>query len=324
MEPVPDGSTFALDDGASRAVVAPGAGAALVSWHLRAGNASVPLLRSGPRYPDPADPFALGCNVLLPWSNRISGGGFALDGAFHALAPNLPDEPCPIHGNAFQLPWTVASRDDRSAVLTLASDGPGPFRYGARIGYRLHGGALEVSLRVTNRAPMRLPYGCGLHPWFPRTPGLVLRLDADEVRLEDARYLPAGAAALADVPAWDFREGACLPPDWINNAFTGWSGTASLEWPLHELAGFEGDAPAGAAGAPADPRRVRLRLHAGPGLDVCVVHSPGAGARFVCVEPVSHPVDSHHDAERAFEGLVPLACGETLETRCRFEAGLVR
>ena len=53
------------------------------------------------------DPFALGCNLLLPWSNRISGGGFPFDGEFHAVPPNLAGEPFPIHGNAFQMRWTV-------------------------------------------------------------------------------------------------------------------------------------------------------------------------------------------------------------------------
>ena len=311
-------ATFALDDGLSRVVVAPGAGAALVSWKWRVGAAPVPLLRPGPSEPDPADPFALGSNLLLPWSNRISGGGFRFGGAFRALEPNLAGEPFPIHGDAFQRPWSVRARDGASATLGLRG-GVGPFRYAAEVDYRLEGGALAIAVRVTNEASVPLPHGGGIHPWFPRTPGTTLALGAATgVRLEDERYLPAGRAWIGDVPAWDFRGGAPLPDGWINNAFTGWDGAATLAWPLAELLGHgaRGDAgPSAAAGA----SRVALRLVAGPPLDVCVVHSPGRGARFVCVEPVSHPVDSHNDPDAPFEGLETLAPGESMAFGCRLE-----
>ena len=314
-------ATFALDDGVSRVVVAPGAGGALVSWTWRVGNARVPLLRAGPESPDPADPFALGCNLLLPWSNRISGGGFRFDGAHHPLGSNLPGEPFPIHGDAFQRPWTVAARDATSATLRLGGGETGPFRYVADVDYRLEDGALAIEVRAANEASVRLPYGGGMHPWFPRTPGTMLRLDAAEVRLEDARYLPAGRAALDAMPTWDFRAGAPLPAGWINNAFTGWDGAATLEWPLAELlrfgSGDDGRGPSGADGA-----RVALRLAADPPLDVCIVHSPGRDASFVCVEPVSHPVDSHNDPDAPFEGLAALGPGESVAFGCRLEPSL--
>ena len=33
---------------------------------------------------------------MLPWSNRISGGGFEHAGRFHPIAPNRGGEPYPI------------------------------------------------------------------------------------------------------------------------------------------------------------------------------------------------------------------------------------
>ena len=99
-----------------------------------------------------AGPFALASNVLAPWSNRISGGGFSYGGQFHALEPNIAGEPYPNHGNAFASAWDVAGASESQAVFTLHSDGPGPFRYDARLTYALDGAALRMSLSLTNRA----------------------------------------------------------------------------------------------------------------------------------------------------------------------------
>ena len=91
-------------------------------------------------------PFDLAKNLLVPWSNRISGGGFHFDGRFHPLAPNLPGEPFPIHGNGFSSRWSVEQRDRGRAELSLRSDGPGPFRYEAMRDLFADAGALTMRL----------------------------------------------------------------------------------------------------------------------------------------------------------------------------------
>jgi aldose 1-epimerase len=69
-------------------------------------------------------PLALASNVLAPWSNRISGGGFSFEGQFHALESN--GERYPNHGNAYSSVWNVAEADESHAVLAFSSEGPGP------------------------------------------------------------------------------------------------------------------------------------------------------------------------------------------------------
>ena len=54
------------------------------------------------------DPNALGCYPLVPWSNRISGGGIDAGGRFWPLQPNWPGEPYPIHGDGWRT--TLAGR----------------------------------------------------------------------------------------------------------------------------------------------------------------------------------------------------------------------
>ena len=83
-----------LSDGRSRLLVTPENGGGIARFDaLVTGRAPVALLRPW----DGAGP--LGCELLIPWSNRISGGGFEFDGRFHAVEPNIAGEALPIHGD---------------------------------------------------------------------------------------------------------------------------------------------------------------------------------------------------------------------------------
>lgn len=292
------GERIVLEDGLARIELVPHLGAGVARYDLIRGKERLPLFRPAPDKLDPDKPFALAMNLLLPWSNRISGGGFEVDGTFHRIEPNLHGEPYPIHGNAFQQRWEVEGRSTTLATLSMFSEGPGPFRYDARVTYELDGGSLRVALRVCNRATVRLPFGSGLHPWFARDADTRLQMAATGVWLEDECYLPTDHVSVSLREAWDFRTAKSLPEGWINNAFTDWDGRARLVWPL---------------------RRLALDVEADDALGVCVVHSPGAGSEFVCVEPVSHAVDAHRlDTGRPGCALRLLDPNQTWGWSCRF------
>ena len=281
-----------LNDGQSRLVLAPQNGAAIASYDaLVAGSAPVPLLKPGD------GTGTSGCQLLVPWSNRISGGGFEFDGRFHPIEPNVPGEAFPIHGDGFQKPWRLASRTDTEAELMLDDGAIGPYRYRASVTYALQNGALEAHLMVENRAGMRLPYGLGFHPWFRRGVSTLLEAKAKRVWLEDERHLPVGVVLVRERPAWDFDRPIPLPLEWVNNAFDGWNGRASITQ-LRD--------------------GIKITLNASPELDVYIVYSPSPDAGFFCFEPVSHTVDAHHG-----EGLTPLDDGETMGATMRLEWAVV-
>ncbi|NAZ36208.1 aldose 1-epimerase [Rubellimicrobium sp. CFH 75288] len=272
-----------LSSGPARAAVSPARGGALAS--LAAGG--LPVLSAGEGRPP--GPFALACNLLAPFSNRISRP-LAWDGRTHPLPPNLAGEPFPIHGDAFQRPWQVASAETARAVLRLPDGAFGPWRYEAEATWHLSPHALHVTLRLVSRADMTLPWGLGFHPWFPRDAGTRARFAAAGWWPQDDRHLPRGPAPEPLPPTLDFSAPRPFPEGWLNAAFDGWDGTAEV--------------------LQTSGRAVSVRL-AARGLGTLLAYSPGASAPFLCLEPVSHPVDAHSLPDRP--GLVPLAPGETLE-----------
>lgn len=273
---------IALRAGAAEAVVAPDIGGGLVSL----GVAGRPVLRpwSG-RTED--GPFALALNLLAPFSNRIDCG-FDFDGRRHDLAPNLAGEPLPIHGDAFQRAWKVAARSGRSVTLTLPDGEFGPFRYAAEVEYRLAPGNLAITLRLTSRAHVPLPYGGGFHPWFPRSAATRLRFDAAGHWPEDARHLPASKTPEPAPANWRWSEPAPFPAGWINAGFSDWNGSAEVSQ---------------------GPDAVSVSLSA-RNLTTIILYAPSSEAGFFCFEPVSHPVNAHNLPGKP--GLSTLQPGESL------------
>ena len=270
-----------LEDDRSRVALAPHRGGGVLEAVALARGGPVPILRPPPG----GGPFGIGCNLLVPFSNRVSGGGFEHGGRFHPIAPNVPGEAFPLHGDGFGAVWTVRDHDRRAARLTHRG-AIGPFRYRAEVRYRLEGGALHAALAMTNTgAP--LPFGGGFHPWFPRGPATRVAFHATGVWTETAEHLPDAHLPLDRHRGRAFDDLRPPPDGWINEGYTGWDGRATIA---------QGD--------------VTLTLTAAPPLGTLLVHSPGRDAGFVCLEPVSHPVDALNLPGRP--GLVTLGPGETL------------
>ena len=133
--------TIVIGKGDLRAEIVPSLGGGLARFDFGGEPVFRPWPQAGSN-----DPFDLACNLLMPWSNRISGGGFHVDGVFHALEPNLPGERYPIHGNAFQREWSVGATTSDSVTLSLESDGPGPYRYAAEVHYTITDRSLTIAI----------------------------------------------------------------------------------------------------------------------------------------------------------------------------------
>ena len=289
--------SIVLSDGGAEAAILPEIGAGLAWYDLVDGNAREPLFRPRRELAN-VHPFDLANILLVPWSNRVSGGGFAFAGEFHALTPNMAGEAFPIHGDGFSCSWEVETHSANRIALSPGSDGPEPFRYRASATYELSEGALAMSLSATNAGDKALPFGLGLHPWLVRTPQTSLRAVAKSVELQNGKHLPAGTAPIREQEDWDFRRERPLPESLVNNAFLKWDGSARVVW--------------------AD-RRLAMDISAKPPLSTYIVYSPGAEADFFCFEPVTHGVDAHNRPGGALANrLAVLRPGESLAVSCAF------
>lgn len=281
-----DSELLVLEDHLTRLLLAPGLGGSLVDWRRRADGQ--PLLRPGNLQARPLTARQQACFPLVPWSNRIAGGGFEGPRGWFELPANTTDSPLAVHGSAWQQPWQILGQSSDSVLLRL--DSLQPFAYRAEQRIHLADGCLTLELKVTHLDSRPLWHGLGLHPFFPRTAATRVTARADGVWLSDGQQLSTEHRALPD--QWDLGNGAHLPAEKVDHCFTGWDGHCRIEQPD---AGY------------------RLDCHA-EGFDHYLLYCP-PGQPFFCFEPVSHPVNAHHLPGRP--GLVLLQPGESISGRWR-------
>lgn len=270
--------------------LAPGVGGSVSRLDWVGGGPAVPLLRPMP--PDSTSPNDSALYPLVPWSNRIDGGGFAYGGRFRAIAPNSDVDPRPIHGYGWLEPWAVDEQSASHAILTNSHD-DGVFTYAAQLDFRLDGADCLVTIAVRNTGVLAMPFGLGLHPWFPRKPNTKVWAPARGVWHAGPGTLPSVHGPLP--LDWDFSAPRPLAPTWADNGFTGWAGRATVYQPDDGLA---------------------LTMTAEPLFDNYILYTP-SGADFFCLEPVSHMTDAHN---RAPDQLAHLAPGKSLSGTVCFTA----
>jgi len=257
--------TLYLHDGITQLILAPSIGGSIANWTVVATGQ--PLLRAADEQAlNAGTPRQLGCYPLVPWSNRITEGGFDNPEGWLALEANAQNSPLPIHGSAWQQPWQVVEHNQSSALLRL--DSQVPFAYTAEQRFELKDGLLSIRLQVTHRADAPMWHGLGLHPYFPRSARTRLQARAEKVWQCDENSLPT---QLSELPAhWDFQHEQALPMVHTDNAFIGWNGQARIVEPE---AGYS--------------------LEIGSDQGIYLLFCP-EGKAFFCFEPVSHTVNAHH------------------------------
>ena len=283
-------------------VISPEFGASPVALEHRLNNAWVPIMR-------PSKPGALEAGrsadfasyTLAPYSNRIPGGAFEFRGQQHRLRPNWPDGQT-IHGDVRDAPWAVTRHAD-ALECRIASDAiPNanfPFPYALRCTYRLEGTTFATELELTNTGGTAMPAGLGIHPYFERrvagSGDGVLGFTATRwyVASDPSNPVPTGPAT--PIPeAVNFSAPRAPGDQFVDAVFTGWDGSATLEWP--------------GSGK-------RLRITADEVFSHFVVFTAPDGT--LALEPVTNATDGFNLMARGVPGtgVVVLEPGETLVGR---------
>jgi aldose 1-epimerase len=207
----------------------------------------------------------LGMFPLAPYSNRIANGVLVLGDKAWPLRNNCAGESHSIHGFAWQRRWKTEHHDAHSATLRLdhEPDADWPFRCHVTQSLTLQPDGLQMQLQLANDDICTMPGGLGFHPYFARTPETLLQVEWAGRWEMDERNLPVHWRALSERD--DFRAARAIGEWRSDHCYTGWTGTASLDYGSH---------------------RVTISADAGCSRLVCLV--PDDGRMLVALEPVTH------------------------------------
>lgn len=284
-----------------RLSVDPDAGAGLLAFSARVGDAWLPLM---PDSRQPSCDLAAANFLMIPYSNRIADGAFAFEGQSYQLENG---EAHAIHGDTRKRSWHVVEQDGARVACAFSSaeheavNWPWPF--GATATYELSDGpepVLHMSISLTNRGDAPMPAGFGWHPYFSRH---LTRL-GEPVRLQfplagaypDAHGTRIPSGPLQPLaPNQDFSEERELTPEnFLDTCFHGFTG-GHIAWP---------------------ESGVRLRFEPTATCRHLVLYNPEKP--YFAVEPVLNANDGVNLLARGDEtaGTVVLAPGETLASAC--------
>lgn len=288
-----------LGAGASELAVAPAIGGAIAWYRTAAGARAIDWMRPATSAAIAAgDSGAMSCFPLVPFSNRIRDGRFRFAGRTVRLPLNVPGQRHTEHGHGWQARWQVVSHAENTLSLEYrhAADA-WPFPYMARQVFRLDENRLTVEIEARNLGDAPMPIGLGLHPYFPRAAATRLMAGVARMWDTDGEVMPT---ALIDPPA-DRRleRGVRVDAAAMDNAFTGWSRRATIEWPESQA---------------------RLTMTAEGPLSFLVVYTP-PGEAYFCAEPVSHCTDAFNLADQGRDdtGMIVLRPHESVTAAVHFE-----
>lgn len=284
---------ISLESDTQRLQIAPEFGGSVTSWDWKTGAGFTPLFR--PWDGASGDRYTLACFPLVPWSNRITGGGFEYDGNFYPIHANRTEEHYPIHGDGWLQIWKVSEHDSSRIKLTLDSRGfdGNPYHYRSTQTFLLLADGLQIDLTVTNMGQKTLPFGLGLHPYFTRNPQTRLQFKAEGAWLSGEDPIPTELTNNFP-PTWDYNTPNTLEGSLIDNCFTGWNGKAIIEYP---------------------DRGLSLTMVMPDCNGYTLLYRPPR-LNYFCLEPITHPIDAFHMPEHP--GLAYLSHGDSLALRAKF------
>jgi aldose 1-epimerase len=257
--------------------ILPGTGGSIAYARLRHEGRWVDLLR-------PTPPAAYGCAaecssfVLIPWASRIDKAGFRFRGIQYPLKSEILDG-WAMHGIGRDYPWTVETVSAERAVLVFRSaevSAPNfPFRFAARLEFRLEDTRLVIQTTLKNEDRCAMPGGFGHHPYFQRS--LTGAPESVEMEIPCRRYfdLSAGvpeAAALPLPERLNFTQSRPIASVAIDDCLTDRDGAKPIRiW--YPNAGRE------------------ILFHADPVFQIVVCYTPPARDYFA-VEPLTLATDA--------------------------------
>lgn len=235
---------------------------------------------------------------MIPYSNRIRSGKFAIDGKHYQLEHG---DNHAIHGALRKLPWSIVESTATQLICEIDStqhtdvNWPWPIR--SRITQSVEAATLSSEIELENLGDSAMPAGVGWHPYFVRKINNcdpILTLPVNGIFPDDnGDCLPDGKAVRLS-ESLDFRHPRLLSPDQrIDCCFSGLHDPAVIHW---KKAG------------------IKLALQASDNCRFLVLFNPDMP--HFAVEPVTNANDAFNlQAQGIDAGMQVLQPGETLRAQ---------
>lgn len=240
-----------------------------------------------------------GCFPLVPYVNRIRGGRFTCAGREVVLAPNMPGDPSPLHGQGWLAAWNVETVSATTAKLGFThAAGEWPWTYEAEQLFALDERGLTATLICRNLSAEPMPCGLGFHPYHPCNETTRLGTEVAGAFTVDEHILPVERVAAEG--RFDLRDRQVCGQG-LDNGFDGWCGSATMTW----------------------GNGLRLTMRS-PTAQFFQLYSPTSGGLFVA-EPVTHANCALNEDEARWPdfGLVMLAQDEAMTLEMRIEVEML-
>lgn len=262
-------------------IIANGGALSRIDWIRPGQDAPVSLLR-------PVEETALttgdiglvGCFPMVPFANRVENATFEFNGQKVNLPVSEKDAPHANHGFGCQSLWKIGTPHENRLRFTHDYENrDSGFVYHAWQELTAFDDRLEIEIGIEHKGDVPMPYGIGLHPWFPGGEDAYVRFGANVCFGTDKDVLPTTVTVI-DVGR-DFSD---FKP--IRNSkgldvhYAGWDGHAELMW---------------------REKGVGLLIEADEVFGNLQFYIPMDGETF-CVEPVSHVPNVHNRPDFAEYG----------------------
>jgi aldose 1-epimerase len=285
-------TTVSVAAGNLKLELSPSIGGSISSFEWVDGTRRVPILRKC--HTGLQNVLDAACFPLVPFVNRIRGGRFDFRNRAIRLAPNMPGDPSPLHGQGWLGSWQVDLHRGSKAVLSF--DHPAaewPWHYRAEQSVSLDERGLALGLTCRNLSDEPMPCGLGLHPYFPCGPDTRLDTRVTHAWTIDDHVLPVDKVSASG--RFDLADRAVCGQD-LDHGFGGWRGVARIS-------------------DPGWPFEIRM---SSPDAAFFQLYSPASGGVFVA-EPVSHANAALNAPEHQWPelGMRVLGPGEAMSLEMR-------
>ena len=175
------------------------------------------------------------CFPLVPFCNRINKNKFIYKDKIYELKKNSKLGKYYLHGDGWLNKWKVNKKTKNSIEMQFLkkSSKNTPYEYLSKQKFILLKNKLKIYLTVKNLNDNPLPFGLGLHTYYPMNKLTRLQAKSDTYWLENKNFIPT--KIINNSKKMNFNQLNSLPNNWVNNCFNNWNSKAIIYWPEKKM-----------------------------------------------------------------------------------------